>query len=161
MRITPGVLLVPFMIAAVGLLTGARWLMLPTPGWASMPLGNLATWLALVCLALLVLDQARNKHRAGLRRVALVLLGLALAWAPLGYLASGNWRFSFSGDDTWLDLGWLDLGWLDLGWLDVSLGPGLSSWWAISGALAALLLFSAAIALVLRPAPGPSVPETP
>ena len=144
MRITPLVLLIPFLIASVGLTTGADWLMRPTPGWSSLPLGNGVTWLALVCLALLVLDQAKHKYRVGLQRFSFVLLGLALAWAPLGYLASGNWRFSFTADDTWLDVG---------------LGPGLQSWWAISGALAALLLASAVVALALRRNPNPMLSE--
>ncbi len=146
MRITPLVLLIPFVIGSVGLITGADWLMRPTPGWSSLPLGNGVTWLALVCLALLVLDQAKHKHRVGLQRFSFLLLGLALAWAPLGYLASGNWRFSFSGDDTWLDVG---------------LGPGLQSWWAVSGVLAGVLLVSAAIALTLRRKADPTLSESP
>ena len=146
MRIIPLVLLIPVIIAIVGLYSGADWLMHPTPGWSSLPLGNLATWLALVCLALLLLDQAKAKRRIGLQRFSQVLLVLALAWAPLGYLASGNWRFSFSGDDTWLDVG---------------LGPGLQSWWAVSGALAGLLLVSNAIALVLQRQADPTLPESP
>jgi hypothetical protein len=146
MRIVPLVLLVPSVIASVGLTTGADWLMRPTPGWASLPLGNGATWLALVCLALFVLDQAKAKRRSGLARFSFVLLVLALAWAPLGYLASGNWRFSFSGDETWLDVG---------------LEPGLQSWWAVSGALAGLLLVSATVALMLRRQADPALPEAP
>lgn len=146
MRITPLVLLIPFVIASVGLTTGADWLVRPTPGWSSLPLGNAVTWLALVGLALFVLDQAKSKRRTGLTRFSLVLLGLALTWAPLGYLASGNWRFSFSGDETWLDVG---------------LGPGLQSWWAVSGALAGLLLVSAVVALMLRPRGDQSLPEAP
>ncbi len=146
MRITPWVLLIPVVIASAGLYTGADWLMRPTPGWSSLPLGNGATWLALVCLALLVLDQAKHKGRVGLRRFSFILLGLALVWAPLGYLASGNWRFSFSGDETWLDVG---------------LGPGLQSWWALSGALAGLLLVSALLALGLRRKADSTLPEAP
>jgi hypothetical protein len=146
MRIVSLVLLIPVVIASVGLFSGADWLMRPTPGWSSLPLGNLATWLSLVCLALLVLHQAKAKGRNGLQRFSLVLLVLALAWAPLGYLASGNWRFSFSGDETWLDVG---------------LGPGLQSWWAVSGGLAGLLLASTVIALVLRRKPDPALSEAP
>ena len=87
MRIAPLALLVPVVIAATGLLTGAAWLVRPTPGWPGLPLGNLLTWLALVALAMLTLDQANHKRRTGLHRYALVLLVLALGWAPLGYLA--------------------------------------------------------------------------
>lgn len=145
MRIVPLVLLIPLVAAAAGLLTGADWLQRPTPGWPALPLGNLATWLALVSLALLVLDQAKHKQRTGLRRFSYVLLGLALAWAPLGYLASGNWRFAFAGDQTWLDVG---------------VGPGLQSWWAVSGTLAGLLLVSAAVSLALRPAQQPPLSES-
>jgi hypothetical protein len=138
MRIIPLILLTPVVIAVSGLLTGAAWLVRPTPGLPALPLGNLAIWLAFVSLALLVLDQASHKRRNGLRLTGLGLLVLALAWAPLGYLASGNWRFVFSGDRTWLDVG---------------IGPGLQSWWAISGTLAGVLLVSAIVALLLKPAP--------
>lgn len=138
-------LLVPIAIAAFGLVTGASWLSRPTPGWPAMPLGNLCTWLAFLALALMVLDQAHRKERLLLRHWARVLLVLAVAWAPLGYLASGNWQFSFSGDNTWLDLG---------------LGPGLHSWLLLSAALAGVLLCSAALSLALPRKPGKPVPNT-
>ncbi len=122
-------LLIPVLITIAGLATGANWLVQPTPGWPALPLGNLATWAALVLLGLLMLLQAVRRQRVGLARIAGGLLALACAWGPIGYLASGNWRFSFTNSDN-----------------------ALGSWWLFTGLLAGSLLLGLALSLLL-PAP--------
>lgn len=58
MRITPLLLVVPAALAIAGMVAGASWLLWPTPGWPSLPLGNSMTWLALVSLAGVILASA-------------------------------------------------------------------------------------------------------
>lgn len=87
-------LLIPMIITVHGLVTGAGWLLAPTPGVPALPLGNSATWGVLVCLAALVL---LRRPAGWLRRSAWLAAALALSWGPVGYLLAGNWRFSFEG----------------------------------------------------------------
>ena len=84
-------LLLPVIITAAGLATAADWLLWNTPGIPGLPLGNAATWLALSCLAALVL---LRRPRGLLRFSALLALLLSLGWGFVGYFLSGNWRFS-------------------------------------------------------------------
>lgn len=114
-------LLIPVIVTAHGLVTGAQWLTLPTPGVPALPLGNSATWGAQICLAGLVL---LRRPKGWLRRSAALGMALALSWGPAGYLLAGNWRFSFEG------------------------GRDGTGWWIASGALAVLLLLNLAWSLL-------------
>lgn len=87
-------LLAPVSLTALGLLTGAAWLERPTPGWAALPQGNLATWGSLVGLGLFTLCRRPVGWR---RTLALFALGLAVSWGPVSRLVTGNWAFSASG----------------------------------------------------------------
>ena len=125
-------LLAPVLLTTLGLVQGADWLLRPTPGWNTLPLGNAAVWLSLVCLATLLVWQGRRRALpAWLRWLPPAGLCLALAWAPIGYLASGNWRFSFSGSE-----------------------HGLQSWLLFSGVVVAALLAGLVAALLSRPDAG-------
>lgn len=87
-------LLAPVCFTVIGLLTGADWLVRPTPGWTALPLGNLATWGSFMCLGLFTL----GRRPVGWRRIlALVALVLAVAWGPVSRMVTGNWAFSASG----------------------------------------------------------------
>jgi hypothetical protein len=128
-------LLIPVLVTIAGLATGANWLVQPTPGWPALPLGNLATWTALVLLGVLLLLQAARLRRGVFKRAAAGLLAMACAWGPIGYFASGNWRFSFTNSDN-----------------------ALGSWWLFTGLLAGSLLLGLALSLLPAPrdaSPGP------
>jgi hypothetical protein len=84
--------------AVAGLVTGAPWLVRPTPGLPALPLGNLAIWVAMVATAVIV----RLWAPAGpwiLR--ANGLLVLALAWLPVSRLLAGDWQNNFEGGLAW------------------------------------------------------------
>lgn len=124
-------LLMLFLATVAGLVTGATWLVRPTPGWAGMPLGNLAIWVTYVLLGVVLLDQARRVRRPGLARLSFGLLLASIAWAPIGYLASGNWGFNFTGSDA-----------------------GYRGWWMFNGLLAGALLASLGASFLLPPRTG-------
>ena len=98
-RIALSLVLLALVAAVVGsLVGGAAWLEVPTPGLPALPVGNAATWAAMIAVATLV----RLWAPAGpwvLR--ANVLLGLALAWLPLSRLLAGNWANNFAGGPAW------------------------------------------------------------
>lgn len=107
-------LLLPLTLTVSGLLSGAAWLLWPTPGWPDLPLGNFATWSSMVCIAAFVLLRHPGRRLKPLGQLA---LALALAWGPCGRILSGNWRFTFSG------------------------GIDGTLWWQLSAALGGLLIF--------------------
>ncbi len=129
-------LLIPVLVTIAGLATGADWLVQPTPGWPALPLGNLATWTALVLLGVLMLLQAVRRHRVGLTRIAGGLLALACAWGPIGYFASGNWRFSFTNTDN-----------------------ALGSWWLFTALLALALMLGIVVSSLIAPRGETTVPR--
>lgn len=129
-------LLIPVLVTIAGLVTGADWLVRPTPGWSGLPLGNLSTWATFIILGMLLLDQARRLRRPGFTGVAAVLLAMAMAWGPIGFFASGNWRFVYTGTD-----------------------HALGGWWMFSGLLAAALLTGLATSFLLAPRRRPGDPE--
>ena len=85
-------------VTLAGLVTGAQWLTRTTPGWPALPLGNLASWSAMIAMAVL----ARLWALPGpwvLR--ANVLIALALAWLPLSRMLAGEWALNFEGGPRW------------------------------------------------------------
>lgn len=124
LRLTLSLALFALVVAVVSaLVTGASWLEFPAPGWPALPLGNLASWLALIATAGLVRLWAPTGPwitRAN------VLLALALAWLPLSRLLAGNWALIFDG------------------------GPGWSAWRALTAGLGIALAGSLLAVLVMR-----------
>ncbi|MEM1411733.1 MAG: hypothetical protein AAGH19_05175 [Pseudomonadota bacterium] len=114
-------LLFPVLITIHGLVTAAPWLLRPTPGLSPLPLGNLAAWSSMLCLAGFVW---LRRPRGALRRAAQLGGLAALAWGFVGYFWSGNWRFSFQGSD------------------------GLGPWISLSVAIAVVLLLNVVWSLV-------------
>ena len=91
-----------FILSAYYLLSGSEILVKPLWYNPYIPLGTLITWLGLISLELLLYVVTNiTISKTGLLNIiirysVLILLILAILWAPIAYALSGNFAFDFS-----------------------------------------------------------------